>query len=504
MSIKVTANVVEGFVGSILAKRYDDATAIPAFHKDLWSLACSDDKYVAAAAPRGHGKSTAGTLAYGLTMLLFRHSRYLVLVSDTEGQAAMFLQGIKEELTENADIADFFSLQKDEKGIKLLKDNATELIGQFTDGAKFRIVAKGANQSLRGMLWNGTRPDLIICDDMENDESVMNKDRREKLRNWFYGALLNILAPKGKLRIWGTILHNSSLLEMMMPSYTDKRTITEPLKQYSLRRTMFKAVKYRAHNEDMTKFLWPERFNKEYFVTKRDEFVRLGILDVYSQEFLNYPLDDSIAYYKKADLLEMSETMGKERMRFYITADLAISEEERSDYSVFMVAGVTENRRVCIVNVIRARMDSLEIVDTVFMLNKIYKPEAIGIEKMQVSQAIGPFLNEEMLRRNEFPHVLLMSHMNKDKPTRGKSMQARVRTRTVYFDKNAEWYPELEEELSQFPRGKKDDQADAFAYIGLLIDKMLEAPTAKEIEEEEEDDADTRLEYSGRSRTTGY
>ncbi len=415
----------------------------------------------------------------------------------------MFLQGIKEELAENPDIPDFFHLKKDEKGIKLLKDNATELIAEFTDGAKFRVVAKGANQSLRGMLWNGTRPDLIICDDMENDESVMNKDRREKLRNWFYGALMNILAPKGKLRIWGTILHNSSLLETMMPSYTDRKTVNEDLKMYTLKKSMFKAVKYRAHNDEMTKFLWPERFDKEYFSVKKEEFHRLGILDVYSQEFLNYPIDDSVAFYKKMDLLEISPEMGKERMRYYITSDLAISEDERADYSVFMVAGVTESRRVCIVNVVRARMDSLEIVDTIFMLNKIYKPEVFGIEKMQVSQAIGPFLREEMVKRNEFPPVFLMSHMNKDKPTRGRSMQARVRTRTVHFDKDADWWPELEEELSQFPRSKKDDQADAFAYVGLLLDVMLEAPTQKETEEEEEEDADAPA-YAGRSATTGY
>lgn len=51
--IKLTAEVIEGFVGSVLANRYDTATAIPDFHKELWELACSDHKYVAIAAPRG-------------------------------------------------------------------------------------------------------------------------------------------------------------------------------------------------------------------------------------------------------------------------------------------------------------------------------------------------------------------------------------------------------------------------------------------------------------------
>ena len=51
--IEVNAQIVEGFVGSVLATGFDDATASPQFHKELWELACSPDRFVAVAAPRG-------------------------------------------------------------------------------------------------------------------------------------------------------------------------------------------------------------------------------------------------------------------------------------------------------------------------------------------------------------------------------------------------------------------------------------------------------------------
>ena len=54
----LTAGLIEGFVGSVLAKKFDDATAIPQFHKELWELATSQHQYVAIAAPRGHAKSS--------------------------------------------------------------------------------------------------------------------------------------------------------------------------------------------------------------------------------------------------------------------------------------------------------------------------------------------------------------------------------------------------------------------------------------------------------------
>lgn len=506
--MKLTADTVEGFVGSILASRYDEATAIPQFHKELWQLACSDDKYVAVAAPRGHAKSTAGTIAYTLASILFRQSNYAVIVSDTESQAIMFLLAIKSELTDNDDIAALFKLTKDDKGVKFEKDTETTLVGSFADGHKFRIIAKGSEGSLRGMLWNGQRPDLIVIDDFENDELVMNKERREKLKRWFYGALLPMLKPSGKIRMWGTILHSSSLLENLMPSLSMKDTIVEPLKTYSLRgrrsKGLFNSVKYRAHDDLMTEFLWPARFNEEYFTSKQREFERQGLSDVYAQEFLNLPIDASRAYYKRSDLLAMTAADRKSRKKYYITADLAISQAESADFSVFVVAGVDENRNVHILNVIRERMDSLEIIETLFRLNSIYAPEAIGIEKMQVSQSLAPIISEEMSRRNQFPNIYQISHMNKDKPSRGRSMQARVRAQTVRFDKEAEWWPAFEEEVTQFPRSPKDDQADAFAYVGLLLDKMVEAQTDREVKEEEDELATAESTTYSRNAYTGY
>lgn len=504
----LTAGLIEGFVGSVLAKKFDEATAIPEFHRELWQEATSPYQYVAIAAPRGHAKSTAGTLAYTLASLLFRESTFALIVSDTESQACMFLGAIKQELQDNEDIIELFGLKKNEKGfVQFPKDSESDCIVEFEDDHKFRIMAKGAEQKLRGLNWNGTRPNLVIVDDLENDELVMNKDRRTKLRRWFFGALLPAMSPRGKLRMWGTILHMDSLLESFMPSYTAKETVYEGLKMFSMKaRGMWRAVKYKAHNEDMTHFLWPERFDKPYFVAKKEEYTRQGISDVYSQEYLNYPIDDTIAYIKKHDLLALNDEDQKLPLRYYITADLAISEKETADYSVFMIGGVDEFRRLHIKEVIRERLDGREIVDMILALENLYHPEAFGIEEMQVSKSIGPFLREEMIRQNIWPNIVQMSHMNKDKMMRGRSIQGRVRARTVKFDKEADWYPALEDELTKFPRVRNDDQFDAFAYLGLLLDRMIEAPNREEIEEEEYFDElrDSGYAFAGRSRFTGY
>src|ERR1700740_1299369 len=97
----LTSDVIEGFCGSLLAPGFDQPTKSPDFHKEMWKMYCSSFPRVAVAAPRGHAKSTAGTVAYGLACLLFREARFLVIVSDTEAQAVMFLKAMVQELQNN-------------------------------------------------------------------------------------------------------------------------------------------------------------------------------------------------------------------------------------------------------------------------------------------------------------------------------------------------------------------------------------------------------------------
>lgn len=125
---------------------------------------------------------------------------------------------------------------------------------------------------------------------------------------------------------------------------------------------------------------------------------------------------------------------------------------------------------------------------------------------MQVSKSIGPFLREEMVKTGIYPNLLVLKHGGKDKIARARSIQGRMRARAVRFDKTGDWYSVFEDELCKFPRGRNDDQVDAFAYMGMMLDSLIEAPTPQEAEEEEYLDElrDSESHGSGRSAFTGY
>lgn len=506
--VVLTTNIIKGFVGSCLVKRFDGASAIPQFHEEMWDLCTSNNQFVAIAAPRGHAKSTSISLSYVLACVLFRERRFVLLVSDTEAQAAMFLGQITQELQENEDIINLFHLKRDEKGeVKFIKDSSTDIIVEFEDGTKFRIIAKGSEQKLRGMLWNGARPDLIVCDDIENDEVVMNKERREKFKRWVYGALLPCRAQKGVVRIVGTILHMDSFLEGLMPVESDRRTVHEELKTYSTRTsTQWKAVKYKAHNQDLSCILWPERRTAAEFRLIKQDYSERGLADVYSQEYLNIPIDESNTYFKRSDFLAIREDDRKKKLNFYIAGDFAISQTDTADYTVLIVGGMDEDGILHIVNVIRDRMDGLQIVDMMLLLQQRYKPMAFGIEDTQITKSIGPFLNRAMIESNVFLNIYPLKPHKTDKISRARSIQARMRAGAVKFDKQADWYQILEDELMRFPRDRHDDQVDSMSYLGLIIDKLIEAPTKEEIEDEEyeQEREDSGLNEQGRNEVTGY
>jgi len=516
----LNSSVIKGFVATVLSSKFDSATETPAFHEEAWALCCSNKARIAIAAPRGHAKTTGITVSYGLATLLFRERRFMLLVSDTEAQAMMFLGLFKAHLQENQQLIELFGIKRDANGVvKFQKDSATDIIVEFEDGKTFRIIAKGAEQSLRGVIWDGLRPDIILGDDMENDELVMNKERREKMRRWFYSALLPCMSSKGIVRIVGTILHMDSLLERLMPKPHAKWSFQKGLKLWSEQAVAggWWSVKYKAHNEDFTEFLWESKAlqsakefgldgAKGYFNMLRQGYVEQGMPDAYSQEYLNIPLDEAVAYFKRHDFLEATEEHRNLNLNYYITADLAISESERADYSVFMVAGVDERKRLYIVDVLRMRADARELVDTFINLQRAYNPIMVGIEEMQVSKSIGPFLREEMIKTGVYLNVFPLKHGGKDKIMRTRSMQARVRAHSVYFDKEADWYQTFEDECTRFPRDVHDDQVDCFAYLGLMLDSLVEAPTNEEMEEEEYADElrSSGFNNTGRSRTTGY
>lgn len=483
---KLTAELIEAFAGHYLSPMYDDAQPTPDFHRGGWEIYASDQEQCALAAPRGHAKSTAFTHDYVLAEVCFRSSEYVIIVGSNEEMAIEHLGDIARELSENDQLIEDFGIEGFETFAK------TDLIVKCKDGHKFRIIARGSGQKMRGRKWNGKRPGLIVCDDLEDDEQVENTDRRNKFRRWFYRALKPCLRKGGKIRIHGTILHEDALLSRLMKDKTWH--------------TKF----HRAHAafDDFSDILWPAQFSVERLKAIRQAYVEQFDAAGYSQEYLNDPYDNSEAYLKKEDFLPMDdEKLENTNRRVCVGCDFAVSKKDKANRTAFCVGGMDISGTLGILEVFVDRWGTNEWIDQMFDIQAAYNPELFFVEDGVIWKSVEPYLLLEMRKRNIFLNYKPMASI-KDKATNGRSLQKRMRAKAVEFHKTNDWYAPYEHELLRFTGlsdAVLDDQFDSTAILARGFDEF---PTV-----EAEDFMDEEELYfskqgpnrdSGRDSTTGY
>lgn len=348
------------------------------------------------ALPRGHGKSS--TLVTGLTLQVVcewrrmahfrdattgRHrAPYIVIVSDTLEQAAGRLADIREQLERNDRlIRDYGRFAPSSGERRAWRETVLEL----PDGTIIRAV--GSKSKVRGLVRGGRRPSLILVDDLENDEAVATKLQRQKLRGWFFRALI----PTGKAGdlltiVVGTILHNDSLLSRLLERDPSKDQHPGFLK----RRYAARFNEAGEPDSEGVHVLWPEYWTAENLDQRRQEIGSVA----FAQEYLNLPIDDEDSPFRKEwldeakrrgqgrpfvyspprrlpldvvlstwDPITLSDLAGDgESFQVVVTAwDLAIVEDEKaarerdSDFTVGISVGLTPDERLEVLRVFRKR-----------------------------------------------------------------------------------------------------------------------------------------------------
>ena len=136
------------------------------FQEEIYTLLQGKDR-IAIAAPRGFTKSTICNVIYPCWLSLLMVKKDICIISASETLAVEFLRKIRVELTTNRMILDLFGDVQSEKW--------TENHIVLKNGVNLR--AKGAGGQIRGF-----RPDAIILDDIETDESVESEEQRKKLK----------------------------------------------------------------------------------------------------------------------------------------------------------------------------------------------------------------------------------------------------------------------------------------------------------------------------------
>ncbi|AYK09198.1 phage terminase large subunit [Brevibacillus laterosporus] len=444
---------------------------------------------IAWAAPRSHAKSSYLSKAFPLHEIVFRKRKYIIIISETPQVSTGNMEWLGTQLKSNAKLRADFGPLLSNKQQENPKDNSSEFIAwEQRDGLQHmltRVEAASTGQALRGRNWNGTRPDLVICDDLEGKKNTNTPELRKEMRDWFTQVVMPLGDPEGKKTAFvymGTMVHAESLLRYILEERSDFKA------------RLFKAVIEMPTRSDLweqCRLIYTDRDNpnraedaKAFYIENKSEMDRGAVVlwpDVqpiwvlmtwkwdngskaFNTEYQNTPLD------------EESQVFIPEQFTYWDDA-LAPRDFDDYKYDIFMgidfAMGKTRGDYSAIVTVARRRdTGGCYVIDAwgervhpdVFMcviVDKVtqYQPTAIAAEA-QAAQEFFVDKLKEALRRSGYPSHTRVKQVKQRqrKQLRIEALLPDIENGTIQFSRK---HALLLEQFERYGSNSHDDLPDA-------------------------------------------
>lgn len=394
---------------------------------------------------RGGAKTTIISRLHTLwKTAIRREKRHTTIISSTINVSMESLEFITTELEDNELLISDFEIKKGDTW------NEKEIIF-FSGELKFRIIVYGAGTKIRGGNWLGFRPDLIVCDDIENDENVESKLQRDKLYNWFKRAIMKLPSRESldyNLIIVGTKLHHDSLLSRIQ-NRKDFESFRFPLvKQFPSNLDELDAQT--LTNEDLEEMILDNsildkvELIKEYFEDK----------DSFMSEYQNEPLSKDGTTFSDYELFDYTPNT----QAITVGIDPALG-KSKGDYFGVTILRYDGKRFYATVKMykIKATLMIDKLIALYIDLLKENVPIKIAIETVQFQEFFKDTLDDKCKTIGlHLPIVPIKNTVNKE--LRIDSISPLVNNHTILIDKKSLIFID---ELDTYPKSPHDDGLDS-------------------------------------------
>jgi len=217
---------------------------------------------IAEVAPRMCGKSTWWFLIVPMWAAAHQHKRFVAAFASTATQAEKHLRTFKNEIDNNKylreDYPDLCSPKRRPRGA-VVSDRVDEY--QAQDG--FVFSARGVDSSNLGMKVEQMRPDLLLMDDVEPDETSYSPDMAKKRLRTIQDAILplNIYAS---VVFVGTVTMPNSVIHQLVKSARKQKT-EDWITDEAIKAHYYPPiVQENKGNKIEQRSLWPEKWSLEF------------------------------------------------------------------------------------------------------------------------------------------------------------------------------------------------------------------------------------------------
>ena len=416
---------------------------IAEFQKDIFRITEDQSNRLAViVAFRGSGKSTLVTFSYSLwAMLGVQQKKFVLIICQTQTQAKQHLINLKRELESNSLLRNDLGPFQEENG----EWGASALV--FPQ-LKAKIMEVSTEQSIRGLRHNQHRPDLIICDDLEDMASVKTYENRQKIYNWLCGEVMPLGDRTTRFVVVGNLLHEDSLVMRL------RRDIEE-----GQRNGVFKIFPLITGDGAIA---WPGKYPTPEAIA--EEKMKSGNEYAWQREYLLNIIPDEdqviqktwIQYYEK--LPARRDTCHG----IFTGVDLAISQKETADYTAIVSGLISHDESFCVYilpNIVNRRMNFPETIKQLKEINasnkKMYSShilvEEVGYQKAVIDQLAHDSLNVEGVK------------ISTDKRSRLISISAMIQSGKIKFPRHGA--EALIRQIVGFGVERHDDLVDAFTLL---------------------------------------
>ena len=464
-------------------------------YTDAKEISRADGCRRAIEAPRGHAKSTTFTFKDSIHAAVYAYKHYEIILSDSSEQAEGFLTDIKTEFEENAALReDFGDLQgKVWKAMVILLSNGT------------KIEALGAGKKIRGRRHKQWRPDLILCDDLENDENVNTPEQRKKLRNWFYKAVSKAGDTYTDIVYIGTLLHFDALLANVAknPSYKTVKyqgviSFAKNTALWDAWEVIYTDLENDARQEDAADFF---EQNKEAMLEgtavlweAKLSYYDLMVIRVsegeasFNSEIQNDPIDPESCTFQE-EWFDFYDDNGKAppdfsdpRFVFIGSNDPSLGKNKKSDTS--FIGALAKDLKTGYMYIVIADIDKrkpdqiiTDAIENSRRLKRDYKRPyyQFGVETVQFQYYFAEIMRQKSAEVGEYlPIVEINSVQNKD--ARIQSLQPFVKNGYIKFSKK---HKTLLKQMTEYPMGKNDDGPDG---LQMMVKLALDVKVGSKID----------------------
>jgi predicted phage terminase large subunit-like protein len=390
--------------------------------------------------PPRHGKSELASRRFPAFALGRNPKRQIISVSATSDLATDFGREVRNII----DSQDFHALFP---GVSLAPDSMAKGKWHTEAGGIYFAVGVGG-----GVLGKGA--DILLIDDpFASMEDAMSQTTRQSVWDWYQGTAYNRLQPGGAVVVIAHRMAEDDLMGRLLDSQAAGGDHWD-------------VVELPAISDD-GEALW----EAAYPLPALERIRRNTLPRFWSALYQQRPTPDEGTYFLKEWLRWYDTPPARDTLHIYGASDYAVT-ADGGDYTVHLVAGVDPDDNLYVLDLWRQRTTSDKWIEALLDLGDQYRPLDWAEEQGQILKSIGPFLEQRANeRRTYFSRQQFTSA--RDKPTRAQSIRARMAMGKVYLPRNAPWATDLVVELMTFPAGRHDDQVDALALLGRLLDEMV-------------------------------